>query len=42
MDNDHDEVNGYQWVFTACYACHPDGNNPNLIKRRTTPTRTDK
>jgi len=26
-DNDHNEVNGYQYVSTACLECHPDGNN---------------
>ncbi len=25
--NDHDEVNGYQYVSTACLECHPDGND---------------
>ena len=24
-NNDHDEVNGYQYNSAACYACHPNG-----------------
>jgi len=24
-DNDHNGVNGYQYLSSACYSCHPDG-----------------
>jgi len=27
VDDDHDEVNGYQYNSNACFACHPDGND---------------
>jgi len=27
VNNDHDEVNGYQYNSNACFACHPDGND---------------
>jgi len=27
VNNDHDEVSGYQYTSTACYSCHPNGNN---------------
>ena len=27
MAQDHQGVSGYQYVSTACYACHPDGSN---------------
>jgi len=26
MDNDHSEVQGYQYISTECLACHPTGN----------------
>ncbi|MGB5499363.1 MAG: hypothetical protein WBM77_10580 [Maribacter sp.] len=26
-DNDHSDVNDYEYVSTACLQCHPDGNN---------------
>ena len=26
-DNDHDRVPGYVYTSSACYACHPDGND---------------
>ncbi len=26
-NNDHSEVNDYEYVSTACLQCHPDGNN---------------
>ncbi len=25
VDNDHEDVNGYQYNSNACYSCHPDG-----------------
>lgn len=27
VDDDHDGVNGYVYLSSACYACHPDGND---------------
>lgn len=27
MDDEHDDVGGYVWESTACYSCHPDGND---------------
>jgi hypothetical protein len=27
LAQDHQGVSGYQYVSTACYACHPDGSN---------------
>ncbi len=26
-DNDHSEVNNYQYLSSACYSCHPQGRN---------------
>ncbi|MEX1023695.1 MAG: hypothetical protein WD226_01340 [Planctomycetota bacterium] len=26
MDDEHDDVSGYVWLSSACYDCHPDGN----------------
>ncbi len=32
MDNEHDDVPGYQYNSLACYNCHPDGDEgPNLF-----------
>ena len=28
MDGEHDDVNGYQYVSTRCYECHPKGREP--------------
>ena len=25
MDDEHDDVGGYEYQTSACYACHPDG-----------------
>jgi hypothetical protein len=25
MDDEHDDVGGYVYESTACYTCHPDG-----------------
>jgi len=27
MADDHDEVSRYMWLSSACYSCHPDGDN---------------
>ena len=27
MDDEHDEVRGYVYESTACYSCHPDGED---------------
>ena len=27
MANDHQDRRDYQWVSTACYACHPNGRS---------------
>jgi len=26
-NNDHDRVSGYTYVSSACYSCHPDGDD---------------
>ncbi len=28
MDDEHDEVNGYQYISVRCYECHPKGKEP--------------
>ena len=30
MDEEHDEVGGYVYESTACYSCHPDGEDATL------------
>ncbi len=34
MDNEHDEVSGYQYASTACFACHPDGEAPLAVRKK--------
>lgn len=29
-DDEHDDVDGYVWATSACYACHPDGSDSDL------------
>ncbi|MCB0804357.1 MAG: cytochrome c3 family protein [Bacteroidales bacterium] len=33
MDDEHDEVSGYQYNSLACYQCHPDGEESKSIIR---------
>ncbi|MBL0060762.1 MAG: hypothetical protein IPP40_04550 [bacterium] len=37
-NSEHQDVNGYQWLSSACYSCHPDGREgPNPAPRQEFP-----
>ncbi|MBL7906255.1 MAG: hypothetical protein JNL22_14625 [Bacteroidales bacterium] len=34
MDDEHDEVSGYQYNSNACFNCHPDGDSKSMIRKQ--------